>query len=212
MSAVMIRGVLLGLVVATGAALCVTAFRSAGAWLMIEDPFEPVQAVVALAGQSSPPLRTIEAAAIYKAGWAREVWLTSPAPKNNRGALAALASEEYVFSREALAEMGVPASAVRVLDGPILNTAEEVKAIAKRLRRMGGGRVIIVTSKSHTRRVRVTWRLLVGSDLTAIVRYTPRDSYDPVEWWRRKSEARSVSHEWLGIAAASVLFPFEWPH
>jgi uncharacterized SAM-binding protein YcdF (DUF218 family) len=178
---------------------------------MIEDPLEPAQAVVALAGQSSPPLRTIEAAAIYRAGWAPEVWLTSPAPKNNRGALA-LAGEEYVFSREALADTGVPASAVRVLDGPIVNTAEEVKAIAKRLRRMGGRRVIIVTSKSHTRRVRVTWRLLVGSDLTAIVRYTPRDSYDPVEWWRSTSEARSVSHEWLGIAAASVLFPFEWPH
>jgi len=179
---------------------------------MIEDPLQPAVAVVALTGQASPPLRTIEAAAIYKAGWAREVWLTSEAPKNGDAAAALGERAEYVLSREALEEMGVPASAVRVLNGPFRNTAEELEATVRQLRRMAGTRVIIVTSKSHTRRVRVTWRLLVDPDLTAIVRYTPRDPYDPVEWWRRQSETKAVSHEWLGIVGASVLFPFGWPN
>jgi uncharacterized SAM-binding protein YcdF (DUF218 family) len=209
----MIRAVCLGLVVVIGSVLCVTAFRSAGAWLMIEDPLQPAQAVVALTGQASPPLRTIEAAAIYKAGWAQEVWLTSGAPKN-RGARASLEGDraEYVLSREGLAEMGVPAGAVRVLDGPFRNTAEELEATAEELRRMAGTRVIIVTSKSHTRRVRLTWRLLAGSDLTAIVRYTPKDSFDPVRWWSKQREAKTVTHEWLGMIAAWALFPFALPH
>ena len=78
---------------------------------------------------------------------------------------------EEVYSRAVLERLGVPPAAIRVLSQPAENTAEEVRVIARELQRVGGGEVILVTSKPHSRRVRATWRALIGDSPHAIVRY-----------------------------------------
>ena len=55
-------------------AIAVFAFLRAGVWLTVADPLQHARAVVVLGG--AMPYRAIEAAAIYKAGWAGEVWVT----------------------------------------------------------------------------------------------------------------------------------------
>lgn len=186
------------------------AFRSAGAWLIVEDPLKPADAVVVLAGQATPPLRTLEAGVIFNAGWAGEVWITPGSWSRNSSSepLQPVENPDYAISREALQAMGVPTRAIRLLDGPTRNTSQEIQAVARELRRRGGGRVIIVTSKSHTRRVQLTWQLLIGSQPAAIVRYTPYDPFEPYQWWRKERETRNVSHEWLGMVGTLALFPF----
>jgi uncharacterized SAM-binding protein YcdF (DUF218 family) len=58
-----------------------------------------------------------------------------------------------------------------------------LNVVAREMRRVGGKRVILITSKYHTRRVQTIWSKLVGDYPHAIVRYT---SYDPDRWWRNK--------------------------
>jgi glycosyltransferase involved in cell wall biosynthesis len=60
-------------------------------------------------------------------------------------------------------------------------------------------RVIIVTSKSSSRRAKAIWRALVGTMPQAIVRYTDEDRYDPSHWWRNTSDVQAVLHETLGL-------------
>ena len=91
---------------------------------------------------------------------------------------------EEVYNRAVLERLGVPAAAIRVLSRPAQNTAQEVQVIAEELQRVGGGQVILVTSKPHSRRVRATWRALIG-DSHAIVRYATSDPYDAHRWWRQ---------------------------
>jgi len=50
----------------------------------------------------------------------------------------------------------VPRSAIRLMDERIKTTAEEVKLIGRELKRIGGEQVILVTSKPHSRWVRVS--------------------------------------------------------
>src|SRR5882724_2167381 len=45
-----------------------------GRWLVVADPLERAAAVVVLSG--GVPFRAVEAAAIYRDGWVREVWIT----------------------------------------------------------------------------------------------------------------------------------------
>ena len=181
-----------------------------GEWLVTADPLKPTQAVVVLAGHM--PVRAMEAATIHRAGWTREVWITGTAPEPEELALRKLgmaAFKEQYYSRRVLEQLGVAPEAIRVLDSAARNTSQEVQRIAEELRRTGGERVIIVTSKASSRRLKATWRRRVGGDLAAIVRYARDDPYDGNGWWRRTRDALVVSREVLGLMNAWAGFPVE---
>jgi hypothetical protein len=80
-----------------------------------------------------------------------------------------------------------------------------VKAIAAAL--TPEDRVIIVSSKAHTRRVRVIWRSLEGARPEAIVRYARADRANLDQWWESTGTFMAVSREWAGILNAEFGFP-----
>jgi uncharacterized SAM-binding protein YcdF (DUF218 family) len=181
-----------------------------GAWLVVEDPLAPARAVVVLGGHV--PFRPMEAATIYRQGWAPEVWITRGAQEAEQTALRQLAIEvplEEVYSRAVLERLGVPPAGIRVLSEPAENTAAEVRVIARELQRVGGGAVILVTSRPHNRRVRATWRALVGESPRGIVRYAKAAPYDADRWWRHTNEALAVSREVFGLVNVWVGFPVQ---
>lgn len=189
-------------------ALASLAVRGAGTWLVVDDRLQPASAVVVFGGQV--PFRAMEAAAIYKQGLTREVWLTPGGVYDEDIKLAELGVErplEYTYSRQVLERLEVPPEAIRVLPGRTQNTADEVRAVARELQETGGNRAIVVTSKYHTRRVKVLWRSLVGSGPQLVVRYTPDDPYEPTRWWRTSEDIRSVWREWFGLLNAWAGFP-----
>lgn len=184
------------------------AFTMAGTWLVVADPLQPARSVVVFGGEV--PFRVMEAAAVYKQGWTREVWLTRGGLYADDVALAKLGIErtpEYVYNRQVLERLGVPSEAIRVLPGRNVNTADEVRTVARELQAAGGDRVILVTSKYHARRVRVFWHTLVGPRPEAIVRYAPDDPFEPRRWWRNTADAMAVSREWFGLLNAWAGFP-----
>jgi uncharacterized SAM-binding protein YcdF (DUF218 family) len=191
-------------------ALAPFAFTSAGTWLVLEDPLLPARAVVVFGGQL--PFRAMEAAAICKQGKAREVWLTKGGVYEEDAALARLGIEkpaEYVYSQKVLEHLGVPHGAIRVLPDLTRDTAEEIRAVARELKTVGGDRVILVTSKYHTRRVKVMWRTLVGAHPEAIVRYASDDPFEPSRWWHNTHDSMAVGREWFGLLNAMAGFPIK---
>ena len=113
------------------------------------------------------------------------------------------------MNREVLERLGVPSPAIRVLRDGVLNTADEVRLVARELERVGASRVILVTSKPHSRRVRAIWRALVGNSPRAVVRYAASDPYDPGHWWRRTGDMLAVSREVLGLVNVWAGFPVQ---
>jgi uncharacterized SAM-binding protein YcdF (DUF218 family) len=189
-------------------ALAPLVLRIAGTWLVVEDPLEPARSVVVFGGHV--PFRAMEAAAIYHQGWAREIWLTQGGMYEEDLALARLGIDrppEHIYSRRVLVALGVPGDAIRVLAHRNWNTADEVRAVAWELQAKGGGRVILITSKYHTRRVKVLWHALVRLRPEAIVRYASDDPFEPGRWWRNTADALSVSREWFGLLNAWAGFP-----
>jgi uncharacterized SAM-binding protein YcdF (DUF218 family) len=195
-------------VIALGAAAVVWGVSGVGAWLVVEDRLAPARAVVALGGEV--PFRAMEAASIYRQGWTSEVWLTRPPQDAGDIALGQLGIQlpnEAVYNRAVLERLGVPVAAIRVLSRPAQNTAQEVQVIAEELQRVGAGQVILVTSKPHSRRVRATWRALIGEH--AIVRYATSDPYDADHWWRHTADALAVSREVFGLLNVWAGFPVQ---
>ena len=65
------------LLVAVLAGLSLWALLRVGSWLVVEDPLARAAAIVVMGGHV--PFRAMEAAALYNASWAPEVWLTRAA-------------------------------------------------------------------------------------------------------------------------------------
>jgi uncharacterized SAM-binding protein YcdF (DUF218 family) len=184
------------------------ALRMAGTWLMVQDPLQPARSVVVFGGQV--PFRAMAAAAVYRQGWTREVWVTQGAVNEEDLALEHLRIDrppEHVYSLRVLERLGVPLDAVRVLPERNVNTADEIRTVARALKAVGGDRVILITSKYHTRRVKAVWSALVGSGPEAVVRYTPDDPFEPRRWWHNTADAQSVAREWFGLLNAWAGFP-----
>jgi uncharacterized SAM-binding protein YcdF (DUF218 family) len=200
--------VVLLLVLALAGVVVALGVGRVGQWLLVADPLERARAIVVLSGRV--PFRAMEAASIYRDGWAPEVWITRETRTPEEAALDRLGLKVVrgeTYNREVLERMGVPPGMIRVLDHPVDNTAQEVEVIARELRRAGGDRVILVTSKPHSRRVRATWRALVGEAPRAVVRYTREEPYDARGWWRHTRDALAVSREVFGLMNVWAGFP-----
>ena len=181
-----------------------------GQWLMVADPLEPARAIVVLSGRV--PFRAMEAASIYKGGWATEVWLTKEVRTAEELALDRLGVTVVrgeVYNREVLERLGVKPGAIRVLGDGVWNTVDEMRLVAGELGRDGGDRVIVVTSKVHSRRVRATWAAIVGASPKAIVRYAREEPYGARGWWRNTRDALDVSREVFGLINVWAGFPVQ---
>jgi uncharacterized SAM-binding protein YcdF (DUF218 family) len=179
-------------------AAAVGVFLGIGHWLIVEDPLDHAQAIVVLSGRM--PLRAVEAARLYRAGYAAQVWLTRPAePAASLQAIHIAYIGEDFYNLRILMHEGVPENAVRVLEPAIYNTADEIRAAAAELHRQNGSSVILVTTKAHTRRVRALWGRFSSAGTHAIVRAAQDDSFQPGRWWRSTADALDVVREVLGL-------------
>jgi uncharacterized SAM-binding protein YcdF (DUF218 family) len=181
-------------------------FLNVGRWLIAEDPLDKADAIVILSGRM--PVRAMEAARLYNAGYAPQVWLTrtnEPAASLQKMHIDYLG--EDFFNSRVLMHEGVPSNAIHVLEPPIDNTADEIQVIAAELEREKGGAVIIVTTKAHTRRVRTLWKKLSAGRGRAIVRAASGDPFEPGHWWRATSDALDVVREVLGLLNAWAGLP-----
>lgn len=177
-----------------------------GRWLVVEDPLEKAEAIVVLSGRM--PLRALEAAKLYREGYAPKVWLThSTEPGATLEAMGISYIGEDSYNLRVLVHEGVPADAIRVLEPPILNTVDEIAAVFAALEQENGRSVIIVTSKVHTRRVRILWRRLARRRVRGIVRAASDDPFEPRRWWRTSGDALDVVRELLGILNAWAGMP-----
>jgi uncharacterized SAM-binding protein YcdF (DUF218 family) len=187
--------------------LALAAFFGVGRWLVVEDPLAKARAIAVLSG--GMPVRAMEAAKLYRQGYAPEVWLThSLEPGESLKAMGIpFEGGEEVYSTRVLIHEGVPATAIHVLEPAIVNTADEVSVISAALDREKNRSVIVVTSKPHTRRARLLWRKLAPGECRAIVRAASDDPFDPQHWWRNTRDALDVVREVLGLMNAWAGLP-----
>jgi uncharacterized SAM-binding protein YcdF (DUF218 family) len=179
--------------------LLAVAFLNVGRWLVVNDPLRKATAIAVLSG--GMPARALEAARVYKQGYASRVWLThSTEPGDTLAKLSIPYAAEDEYDRQILIHEGVPEDAIEVLEPPIVNTADEMRTIGAALRTETDRAVIIVTSPVHTRRTKALWKKVANGNGVALLHAATNDTYDPVHWWRTTRDALDVVREVLGLA------------
>jgi uncharacterized SAM-binding protein YcdF (DUF218 family) len=106
------------------------------------------------------------------------------------------------LQRDALVQSGLPAEALLPVEGFVDNTAQEANLLRAMVQTRGWRRVIVVTSKYHTRRAAFAFRRgLEGTGAEVVMRASRYDSSDPAGWWRHRSDFRYVISEWQRLLA-----------
>ena len=186
--------------------LFLLAFLNLGRWLDREDPPQKAAAIAVLSGRM--PSRALEAARLYNQGYAPQVWLSySVEPGATLEKFSVPYAGEEFYDRLLLLHQGVPDSAIHILAPPIVNTADEMRTFGQALHKENLHRIILVTSKVHTRRAGVLWKRLSAQDGEAIIRGATDD--DLAHWWRNTGDALDVVREILGLLNAWAGLPLQ---
>ena len=179
-----------------------------GAWLVVEDPLQKADAIFVLGGTRFE--RPLEAVDLYNQGWAPRLLLMRQIADDGE---AELRRRGVVYQREidvqmdVLMRLGVPRSAIEILDEQD-STKDEADALRAVVVANRWPRVIVVTSKQHTRRARlVINRRVADTGAHVMVRASRYDKTDVEAWWRQRGTLRFTLFEtqrliayWLRIA------------
>lgn len=174
----------------------------AGRLLYHEDALRRSDAVFVLAG--SRIVRWLEASDLVNEGWAPEIALgggyRETLEKNLLARGVRIPSEGEV-AREALIQLGHPPDRVRIL-GYTDNTAEEARMLQREAVARHWSRVIVVTSRLHTRRAGLAMRrAFAGTQTEIIMRASRYDDDEPAHYWRKRRTVRSLMSELPKLAA-----------
>jgi len=197
---------LVGVIALTGGA--VWGARSLGHVLHHEDPLERADAIFVLGGRYLE--RVAEAGDLYVEGRAPIIVISRQLPDYGEEALRARGFDipgETDLQIRALTQMGVPPSAIHVME-PQAATAAEAETIKQVAVQRGWNTIIVVTNKLHTARARlVVHRHLDNTAVRVVMRGTRYDHADLDHWWRTRSDLRFALLEaqkmllyWIGIA------------
>lgn len=172
--------------------------RGIGTWLVAADPLVRSDVIFVLEGKT--PHRELEAAALFREGWALRVVLTlarTDLDPEIRRLSGVLTEQEQAF--RVLRHAGVPDDAIVRLDRVVENTAQELQVDFDYARAHGFRRVIMVSSPYHLRRVRIIWHSRFERELPGVFRGTRYEAVDPARWWTSRRSLETIVHEVFGI-------------
>lgn len=178
-------------------------FVYGGRFLQHEDPLSHADAIFVLAGSRAD--RWFEAVDLYRAGYAPVILLSPGHVEVTEQWLRAHGIRfptDAELAHDAMVQLGIPPNAVLTPFTNIDNTAGEAEMLRRTAQRHGWTRVIVVTSKYHTRRAGFAMRrALKGSGITIIMHATRYDTSDPARWWHHRPDVRWVTLEWQKLLA-----------
>lgn len=191
---------LLAALIAAGWLLHVPLLGGLGRLLVRDDPPAPADAVVVLCSDMEVYPRLLEAARIYASGRVPKVVIngnrkTDVLREIERRGFVPAAPWWEDFTR-ILEVLGVPRrDVIAVPAEEAYDTISEAQAVGEALLAMGIERVVVTTSKSHTRRSAHIWQNRFRGRLQVSTAAAAADPYDPRGWWRSPRQIRWVMAE-----------------
>ena len=178
-----------------------------GEYLIDEDTPAPADVIVVLAG--SLPDRILEGVTLYQDGYAPRMILSrgrENAAYAKLDAMGVRLPRLYDLNRSVAEQLGVPPSAITEVGGGMDgSTLLEAQAILSYVRAQGYKRILLVTSKVHTRRAAAIYRHLAAGGVEVIVRPSRYDRFQPQGWWHDRTDIRRVLIEYQKLLVFLLL-------
>ena len=175
--------------------------RQLGQFLICDEKPVASDAVVVLNTGVEYYPRLIEAADLFRKGLAQKVVINGNRKTDVLRGLEKRGFKEccpwYEDRVRILEILGVPRKEILTISAEdAYDTVSEAEAVGRELVREGLRRVIITTSKSHTRRAGYIWTTMFGDRLSICTVPAKTDPYDPKGWWKQGRQIRWVLAEY----------------
>lgn len=172
-----------------------------GESLVLDEKPVPSDAIVVLNSGVEYYPRLIEAAELFKKGFARKIVINGNRKTDVLRGLEDKGFKNccpwYENSLRILSLFGVPSDKVVCISAEdAYDTMSEAEAVGRELSRQGFKRIIITTSKYHTRRAHFIWTKMFGDKLSICSVSAKTDPYDPKGWWKEGRQIRWVLAEY----------------
>lgn len=186
----------------------------AGNWLVAEKDSENADIIVVLMG--SVPDRILEAVDLYEEGRADKIVFVKSHMEGieillERGV--AMPTDAHL-SFDAALLLGVPDSALEIIEGDAKSTQDEAVAVKNYLEENSDiESIIVVTSKYHSMRSEKIFSKMAESlDRGVKVYSSPSryDSFNPDQWWENREDAKRVVTEYLKLFNFVIKEQFEF--
>ena len=173
--------------------------RGAGEALVVSDPLVKADAIAVLSGNGA--VRGARAAELYHQGWAPKILVSKegfPYREMEWKRYGVVVPQTDTATVAVLRYLGVPDSAMSVVDGYNESTAQEAGRYLQHAQTHGMKRLILVTSNFHTRRSRLTLRRVFrGSNIDVRVEAAAAErAFNPVDWWTRRLDSKVLFLEY----------------
>ncbi len=185
-----------GLIFLTGPLL-----RTIGSLLVVDEPPVVTDAIVVLNTCVEYYPRLIQAADIYRKQLVRKVVINGNRKTNTLRDLEKQGFERccpwFTDSVRILTLLEVrEEDIVKISVEDAYDTVSEARIVGRELVQRQFKRVIITTSKSHTRRAQFIWQNMYENELVVGMSAAKSDPYDPSKWWRDGRQIRWVLAEY----------------
>ena len=182
--------------------LCLFLFRNrylpyAGNFLVVEDSLEKADAIFVFGG--SIPNRIIEAVDIYNQGFAPLIIISKyPKPEGNKylEEKGITYPEGHDINKSIALSLGIPESHILITNNRAGSTFEELILLNEYCLENNIKKIILVSTKSHTKRISKIFMDIAGDKIIGVVRYTKYDSYNPDRWWNDRHSLRQTLFEY----------------
>lgn len=170
--------------------------RGLGNYLIYEDELSQADAIFVLSGNSLD--RGKEGARLYHAGYAPVLVCTGGVESRDLGVIG-IQMKHSVLTQRVLMNEGVDSSAIQLIhEGE--STHEEKEAIVKYCAEKGWKKIVVVSSKFHTRRIHKSFRgTLNDAGIQLILRGAPDSGFDEKEWWKYEDGLIFLNNEYIKI-------------
>jgi uncharacterized SAM-binding protein YcdF (DUF218 family) len=161
---------------------------------------EPAQADLIYVLGGNPDYRPAAAAELYLQGYAPRIILSRI--RDNDATNMGVIRNETDAAREILLRLGVPDSAITVTNfgSGVASTTDDARALAEYLRLHPAERVMVLTSRYHTRRALWNVRQQLGEGAPEILLIGVTDPrFTAQNWWRSEAGMLAYTEEYMKL-------------
>jgi uncharacterized SAM-binding protein YcdF (DUF218 family) len=198
------------IVIAVAVLLCAALFvarrpllLAIGDFLVVQDDLSPADVIHILSG---PDYRTDYAVQLYEQGYGKQLFFTG-------GPCASISGSHAEQGRERALEQGVPGDAIAIDGARVTSTFSEAIRLKEFTEKSQGAirSVIVVSDPHHMRRVRWSFRQVMGDQIRFQMAPVPfRLSFHQRQWWKDQYSQKMVRDEYLKTAYYRARYQLSW--
>jgi len=175
--------------------------RKMGGLIVVDEKPPYSDAVVILNTGIEYYPRLIQAADIYRQGLIQHVVINGNRKTDTQRELEAKGFKQccpwYADSVSILTMLGIPEDKIIWVSAEdVYDSVSEADIVGKELIMRAFKKIIITTSKYHTRRAKYIWKKMYEKQLTVFMVSAKTDPYDPNGWWKDGRQIRWVLAEY----------------